>query len=259
MAKLFLLLLLITNLVMGGSDDEVISTDFMREMVEYYGPKNAQPKIDTSYIKQLTDDKLEKILLRWYGLDEEFKANHQHWHQGNEDISFENFISKINFAPLDKNYLNVTGVCTKHYESPTSFIGKVLKKLKLYSGRKSYTDIRFYSGDDQWFDINQHNDKTYSITFWDWINTIAIKAKNNTYISHNKPRLYRWNDKIPHNVIDEIFKQGQFELYIELNMLRVYGILMTGADKLKYKIPPKFNLAGKVNISNIKELKECFK
>jgi hypothetical protein len=231
---------------MGGSDDEVISTDFMREMVEHYGPKNAQPKIDTSYIKQLTDDKLQKILLRWYGLDEEFKANHQHWHQGKEDISFENFISKINFAPLDKNYLHVTGVCTKHYEDPTS-------------GRKSYTDIRFYSGDDQWFDINQHNDKTYSITFWDWINTIAIKAKNNTYISHNKPILYRWNKKIPHNVIDEIFKQGQFELYIELNMLRVNGILMTGADKLKYKIPPKFNLAGKVNISNIKELKECFK
>ena len=241
----------------GNSTDDSYD-GFFTEIYEHYGPKNAQPKADSDYFQSLTKDELKNIWLRWYGLDEEYKDNYKHWHQGDHDINFDNFTSKVKFIPLSKNYLNVKGVCKHHYEYPTSVFGKALKKFNIYKGIKKYTDIRFYSGDDQWFDINQHRDKHYSLTFWDWINTIAIKTKNHTYISHSKPWFYRWNEDVPNNVVEEIFKEGQFELFIELNMLRVNGELMTESEKLEFKVPPKFNLTGVVKVDNVEELRACF-
>jgi len=244
---LALLLSTFSSAYAGDSFDEVFS-----EIYEYYGPKNAQPEADYDYFKSLTKDELKNI---W---DKEYKANYQHWHQGDHGTTFDNFTSKVEFVPLRNDYLNVKGACKNHYEYPTNFIGKVLKRLKVYKGKKGYTDIRFYSGDDQWFDINQHKDKHYSLTFWDWINTIAIKTKNHTYISHSTPMAYRWNADVPNNIVEEILKEGQFELFIELNMLRIGGVMMTEADKLEFKVPPKFNLSGIINVDNFEELRGCF-
>jgi hypothetical protein len=69
---------------------------------------------------------------------------------------------------------------------------------------------------------------------------------------------YRWNADVPNNIVEEILKEGQFELFIELNMLRIGGVMMTEADKLEFKVPPKFNLSGIINVDNFEELRGCF-
>jgi len=257
MTKFTIPLLFIFSLVIADENRDFID-HMLNDMFEIYGPKNSQPQVDPEFIQQMTQEQWTTILKRWYGLDEDYKKNHQHWHQGKEDITFENFTNKVAFAPLHPNYLHVVGECKKRYLPHTSFTGKVLERLNLTNGKRNYEEILFKSFGDQWFDLNHHNNKTFSLTFWDWINTVAIKTTNHTYIHHSKPSTFRWNEPIPNEVVNEMIKEGSFDLYIELNMLRISGILMDEPRKLENKIPPKFNLYGKVSIDNFKDLKSCF-
>ena len=250
-------LLFITSFTLADKDPDFID-HMINDIIEIYGPKNAQPKVDPKFINQMSKEQWTSILKRWYGLDEDYINNHQHWHQTKEDITFENFTNKVAFAPLHPNYLHVVGECKKSYLPHTSFTGKVLERFNLTNGKRNYEEILFKSLGDQWFDLNHHNNKTFSLTFWDWINTVAIKTTNHTYIHHSKPSTFRWNEPIPNEVVNEMIKEGSFDLYIELNMLRISGILMDESRKLENKIPPKFNLYGKVRIDNFKDLKSCF-
>jgi hypothetical protein len=59
------------------------------------------------------------------------------------------------------------------------------------------------------------------------------------------PRCFVGMRPIPNDVVNEMIQEGSFDLYIELNMLRISGILMDESRKLENKIPPKFNLVWK--------------
>ena len=108
-------------------------------------------------------------------------------------------------------------------------------------------------------DFNQGGSYPYSITLWDYYNTVAIKSGDEKFIDHGKPVMFRWNSTVTEALIKEILRTGELELYVEPNLYRVDGVMITKEEKIEYEIFPNLNIKANIKIENIEDVRECFK
>jgi len=193
------------------------------EIIQYYGPKNTALYADESV------EQPQSVKDRW--LDPESKPN---WHKADRsDITFENFVASNYFATADPIFQNSNISCK--WRSSSSINGVTNEILFSIDGTK-------------WLDLNSHRDGSYSVTLWDWYNTVAIASGDETFISHGKPVLGRWNQKVPHSLIREMLETGRFELFIEPNPYRVDGMLWDREMKIESGMKAMTNLHVNVEI-----------
>ena len=55
------------------------------------------------------------------------------------------------------------------------------------------SEALLYTDGLKWLDINIGVAHPYSVTLWDWYNTVAIRSGSESFISHSKPTMCRWN------------------------------------------------------------------
>jgi hypothetical protein len=233
---------------------------------QQYGPKNTQLSVDPKFMMApRSASEYYKEINRWYGITKE-----PHWHQSEKDKTFENFTSRLQFAPIDPKFSEASVVCKNRYREPRTASEKIVKLLRLSKGKyvRDYNEILFYSDGMRWMDINQapsddgsifNKNYKYSLTLWDWYNTVAIKSGEKYYLSpHRQPSFGRWNEAISNDMVKEIADSAAFNIYIEVNMNRYDGVSMTDDYKRENAIlPPLFNMSGKVIIKNPQVMREC--
>ena len=170
--------------------------------------------------------------------DEGYLDRHPHWHkEDRSDITFDNFINAFYFFPADSKFSMATAICNK---------------------RENYNEIVLVTELGKWFDLNQGGADEYSVSLWEWYNTVAIRSGNEEFIYHSQPFVYRWNAPIPETLADEILRTGGFEIYVESNQYRSMGIMMDKEWKEENKVFPNLNLKANVTIQNINEVRTCF-
>jgi hypothetical protein len=175
---------------------------------------------------------------RWLNIDNGYLDRHQHWHQADGvDVTFENFTNVLYFFPADEKFSNVTAVC---------------------KNRQNYSEILLYSDGKKWLDLNQGGAELYSVTLWDWYDSVAIKSGSQTFIEHRNPKLARWNAPIAGELAEEILRTGTFDIFVEPNQRRHNGIVMSKDEKIFSKVHPAVNLKATVTIQNIDEVRGCF-
>ena len=175
---------------------------------------------------------------RWLNIDNGYLHRHKHWHQaGGEGITFENFTNALYFFPADKKFSSVTAVC---------------------KNRQNYSEILLYSDGKKWLDLNQGGAELYSMTLWDWYDTVAIRSGSQTFIEHGTPKLARWNARIEGALAEEILRTGTFDIFVEPNQYRHAGVVMSKDEKISSKVRPALNLKATVTIQNADEVRGCF-
>ena len=233
---------------------------------QQYGPKNTQISVDPEFMMTPRSvGEYFKEINRWYGITKE-----PHWHQSEKDKTFENFTSRLQFAPIDPKFSEAYVVCKNRNREPRTASEKIVKLLRLSKGKyvKDYNEILFISDGKRWMDINRtssddgsifNQNYKYSLTLWDWYNTVAIKSGGKHYLSpHHQPSMGRWNEAISNDMVEEIADRAAFNIYIEVNMNRYDGMSMTDDYKRENAVlPPLFNMSGKVIIKNPQVMREC--
>jgi len=215
-----------------------LSDDFIREMAHWYGPKNYAMHTNKEYFNAAPAEVIQKIFDRWLNIDEGYLDRHPHWHrEDRSDITFDNFINAFYFFQADSKFSTATAICNK---------------------RENYNEIVLITELGKWFDLNQGGADGYSVSLWEWYNTVAIRSGNEDFIHHSKPFVYRWNASIPETLADEILRTGGFEIYVESNQYRSMGIMMDKEWKEENKVFPNLNLKANVIIQNIDEVRNCF-
>jgi len=175
---------------------------------------------------------------RWLNIDNGYLDRHKHWHQAEgEGITFENFTNVLYFFPVDEKFSTVTAVC---------------------KNRQNYSEILLYSDGKKWLDLNQGGAELYSITLWDWYDTVAIRSGSQTFIEHRTPKLARWNAPIEGALAEEILRTGTFDIFVEPNQHRHAGVVMSKDEKISSKVRPALNLKATVTIQNVDEVRGCF-
>jgi len=215
-----------------------ISDDFLREMAHWYGPKNYAMHTNKEYFNNAPAEVIQNIFDRWLNIDDGYLKRHPHWHKKDRsDITFENFINAFYFFPVDRKFSMATAICNR---------------------RENYNEIVLVTDLGKWFDLNQGGADEYSVSLWEWYNTVAIRSGVEKFIHHSKPVVYRWNAPIPQTLAEEILRNGQFEIYVESNQYRSRGIMIDKSWKEKNKVFPNLNLKANVTIQNINEVRNCF-
>ena len=175
---------------------------------------------------------------RWLNIDNGYLDRHKHWHQEEgEGITFENFTNVLYFFPVDEKFSTVTAVC---------------------KNRQNYSEILLYSDGKKWLDLNQGGAELYSMTLWDWYDTVAIRSGSQTFIEHRTPKLARWNAPIEGALAEEILRTGTFDIFVEPNQHRHAGVVMSKDEKISSKVRPALNLKATVTIQNVDEVRDCF-
>jgi hypothetical protein len=175
---------------------------------------------------------------RWLNIDNGYLDRHKHWHQEEgEGITFENFTNVLYFFPVDEKFSTVTAVC---------------------KNRQNYSEILLYSDGKKWLDLNQGGAELYSMTLWDWYDTVAIRSGSQTFIEHRTPKLARWNAPIEGALAEEILRTGTFDIFVEPNQHRHAGVVMSKDEKISSKVRPALNLKATVTIQNVDEVRGCF-
>lgn len=205
---------------------------------ENSGPKHSALSVDKSAFERSPKEIVEEVWDRWLNLDEGYLNRHTHWHKPDRgDITFDNFTNSLHFFPADKKFSEVTAVCKK---------------------RSNYNELLLYTNGQKWFDLNQERSSTYSVTLWEWYNTVAIKSGRETFIEHRTPKVHRWNAPVNSSLANEILMSGEFEVYVEGNQSRSDGVMMNKAEKKRNQVFPNLNLRTTVKIQNIEEVRDCF-
>lgn len=239
-------LLFLTPLSLSQAAEEFDSDAFYREIWSYYGPKHSAMYPSREGIEQIPDELWEKIVKSWYGIDGAPMAYKPHWHaEDRHDQTFESFITRNYFVPVDKIFESPEVVCKQH---------------------DGWSELLLYSNKKKWLDFNIIAETTYdSVTLWEWYNTVALKSGDVEIIAHGTPTTARWNwnsgwSDNP-NQLNEFYealrRTGQFEIYVEPNPYRVSGMMMTQEDKREYQIFPHLNLYGLINIPPDSETSDC--
>lgn len=219
-------------------EESGLSDDFLREMAHWYGPKNLAMHTNKEYFNAAPAEVIQKIFDRWLNIDEGYLDRHPHWHrEDRSDITFNNFTNAFYFFPADSKFSMATAICNK---------------------RENYNEIVLVTERGKWFDLNQGGADEYSVSLWEWYNTVAIRSGNEEFIHHSKPVVYRWNAAVPETLADEILRTGGFEIYVESNQYRSMGIMMDKEWKEENKVFPNLNLKADVLIKNINEVRACF-
>lgn len=202
------------------------------------GPKHSALTVDKVAFDNSPQGVIEEVWDRWLNIDEGYLNRHTHWHKPDRaDVTFENFTKSLHFFPADKKFSEVTAVCKK---------------------RSNYNELLLYTDGKNWFDLNQEPSNRYSVTLWEWYNTVAIKSGEHTFIEHRTPTVHRWNAPITSSLADEILKTGELEVYVEGNQSRSDGIMMNKREKKAKQVFPNLNLRTTVTIQNIDEVRGCF-
>jgi hypothetical protein len=221
-----------------AQEESGLSDAFLREMAHWYGPKNYAMHTNKEYFRAAPSEVVQDIFDRWLNIDEGYLDRHPHWHkEDRSDITFDKFINAFYFFPADSKFSMATAICNK---------------------RENYNEIVLVTELGKWFDLNQGGADGYSVSLWEWYNTVAIRSGNEEFIHHSKPVVYRWNAPIPKTLADEILRTGQLEIYVEGNQYRSIGIMMDKQTKEKNKVFPNLNLKANVTIQNIDEVRDCF-
>lgn len=212
--------------------EDPVMNAIISEIIQYYGPKNTALFADESVaLPQSVKD-------GW--LDPESKP---HWHKADRsDITFENFVASNYFAEADHVFQKSNISCKRRSPSSTYGINH---------------EILFSVDGTKWLDLNAHGDGSYSVTLWDWYNTVAISSGDQTFISHGKPALGRWNHEVPRSLIRQIFEADRFEIFVEPNPYRVNGMLWDRDFKLESGMMPITNLRSSVKFSTPKSILPC--
>ncbi|MDA0831611.1 MAG: hypothetical protein O3A05_10585 [Proteobacteria bacterium] len=214
------------------------SSGHFKEMYESYGPKNSALSVDKSAFDNASTEILDDVWDRWLNIDEGYLNRHTHWHQPDRsDVTFDNFTNALHFFPADQKFSAVTAVCKQ---------------------RPHYSELLIYSEGKKWLDVNQERSNSYSVTLWDWYNTVAIKSGNETFIEHSTPKVYRWNAPVAGLLVEEILRTGTFDIYVEGNQYRASGVMMNKVQKETLKAFPNLHLRASVTIQNIDEIRDCF-
>ena len=202
------------------------------------GPKHSALSVDSFAFENSPKKLVEEVWDRWLNIDEGYLNRHTHWHKPDRgDITFDNFTNSLHFFPADKKFSEVTAVCKK---------------------RSNFNELLLYTDGQKWFDLNQERSNNYSVTLWEWYNTVAIKSGGVTFIEHRTPRVHRWNARIESSLANEILKTGKFEVYVEGNQSRSDGVMMNKVYKKTNQVFPNLNLRAAVTIQNIEEVRGCF-
>ena len=240
LSALIILTFFTNNIVIAQSnttttiENQVISKNDFEEIWDWYGRKNYAIYADVNDLENTPKEVLDDVIDEWLNIGSGYLSKDKHWHkEDRSDITFDNFINSLYFFKADSEFSSVTAVCKNH-------------------GRQ----ILISSARGQFMDINQG---PYSITLWDYYNTVAIKSGGEKFISHSKPILFRWNDSVSEALINEILETGKVELYVEPNLYRVDGIMRSKQEKTEYEIPPNLNIKANIKIENIEDVRECFK
>ena len=211
---------------------------FVWDRACWYRSTSRAMHTNEEYFKQAPKEVAQDIFDRWLNIDEGYLERHPHWHkEDRSDITFENFTNAFYFFPADSKFSMATAICNK---------------------RENYNEIVLVTELGKWFDLNQGRADKYSVSLWEWYNTVAIRSGSEEFIDHSKPFVYRWNAPISKILADEILRTGRFEIYVESNQYRSMGIMMDKERKEENKVFPNLNLKANVTITNINEVRGCF-
>ena len=203
-----------------------------------YNPKHSALTVDQAVFDSTSKEILDDVWDRWLNIDEGYLNHHKHWHQEDRtDVTFDNFTNALHFFPADQKFSEVTAVCKNH---------------------SNYSEVLVYSNGKKWFDLNQERSNNYSVTLWEWYNTVAIKSGEETFIEHKTPKVHRWNATVADSLAQEILKTGQFEVYVEGNQSRLSGAMINKKEKMAKKVFPNLNIKATVAIKNIDDVRGCF-
>ena len=145
-------------------------------------------------------------------------------------ITFKEFVNNNKFVPIKKNLLELTS-------SECNSIKNKNKEI-------SYKEIILYSEKNEILHLNKHfeflNDYQslnnsipfHSISLWSWYQTVAIKTKNFKFFSNFKQITKRRNMIVPNNLILDIIKFGEFDIYLHQDK-NTYNQKYYGSFKIK--------------------------
>lgn len=223
-----------TNIV----ENQTISKSF-ESIWDWNGRKNFSIYVDANDFENTPKEVLNDVIDKWLNIDSGYLSKHKHWHkEDRSDITFENFINSLHFFKADSEFSRVTAVC---------------------KNRKDWSEILISSARGKFMDLNQGGMDPYSITLWDYYNTVAVKSGGEKFIRHRTPAMFRWNSAVSEALIKEILGTGKLELYVEPNLYRVGGTMTTKQEKIEYKIFPNLNIKANIKIENIDDVRDCFK
>ena len=125
------------------------------------------------------------------------------------ELTYNEFTLGNSFSPIDKSYLELEAKCRKSYDE---------------RDQKKYYEILLFSQGNHVFDFNKHfksklagrkNLKTpfYSLSVWNWFDTLAIKTKKNKFMTNTDQITMRRNELIPEGLFEDIVKYGKFKVY----------------------------------------------
>lgn len=160
-------------------------------------------------------------------------------------LTFEEFIHENTFVSKSDNSIMVDAHCHRKYDD---------------DGEKRYFEVLFSTKGGHWFDINQHNDGSHSLTLWGWYNTVALKSGNVTAIYHGKPWATRFNMNVALELVNSIISTGEFELYLEPNPFRYGGFMLGEESRKKYGFKKVKDFQKHVvGLNNPAKVGKCFK
>ena len=197
--------------------------------------------VDEIALNGASNEIIDAVNDRWFNINDGHLNRHTHWHKADgSDLTYKNFTESLHFFNSDEKFSNATAVC---------------------NNQKSYSEILLLSDGKKWLDLNQGGAHPYSVTLWEWYDTVAIKSGNETFMKHKTPKRQRWNTVIPQTLMREILRTGQFEIFVEGNPYRSSesgGVMLNKAEKLAKPTSPNLNLKANVSIHNIEDVRGCF-
>ena len=126
-----------------------------------------------------------------------------------KELTYKEFTLGNSFSPINKSYLELEAKCRKSYDE---------------KDQKKYYEILLFSKGEHVFDLNKHfksnlvgrkNLKTpfYSLSVWNWFDTLAIKTKKHKFMTNTDQRTIRRNELIPEGLFVDIVKYGKFKVF----------------------------------------------
>ena len=125
------------------------------------------------------------------------------------ELTYTEFTLGNSFSPIDESYLELKAKCRQSFNE---------KK------QKKYYEVLLYSKGEHVFDLNKHFKSNlvgrkhlkipfYSLSVWNWFDTLAIKTKKHKFMTNTDQRTMRRNELIPEGLFKDIIKYGKFKVY----------------------------------------------
>ena len=132
-------------------------------------------------------------------------------HDGSYEMNYTNFL--VNNSGMHTQEIQVKAECRirDDYAEISLFFERGGRKIHLVEFNNLYPNNR----------LRQSSDRHYSLTIHGYyLNTVAVKAAENEYLWHGKPKLRRYNrgnGEIKRTFFEDIIENGYLELFTEAN------------------------------------------